>query len=271
MIRPSGWTRRWAAIDPAGSGGGGSGDGVHEVPVEPQGDRGADVGSADLVLLAVEVDVPVALDLAVELDGLPGAQDGLPGPPCDRGPGRLGVGRAGAAHGEVGQVLGQEPGRGDAQQVPVQEQVDAVDVGPDGQGPPGEALLEGEVLAAGDDDEVPAGRDAAIRHTGSLILGQRDLELDAITGLREVSHRGGGTVWLYEGGLRLRPATADESRTPCKDTPMRLLRAPSRSRLPRMRPRLRSPRPPNGGRNPDTRSAELPGVSRQQDNRGIEP
>lgn len=54
---------------------------------------------------------------------------------------------------------------------------------------------------------------ATIRDSGSLILGQRDLELDAITGLREVSHRGGGTVWLYEGGLRLRPATTEESRT----------------------------------------------------------
>ena len=53
---------------------------------------------------------------------------------------------------------------------------------------------------------------AAIRDTGSLIIGQRDLELDGITGLREVSHRGGGTIWLYEGGLRLRPATAEESR-----------------------------------------------------------
>jgi len=54
---------------------------------------------------------------------------------------------------------------------------------------------------------------AAIRDTGSLIIGQRDLEVDGIGGLREVSHRGGGTVWLYEGGLRLRPATAEESRT----------------------------------------------------------
>ena len=54
---------------------------------------------------------------------------------------------------------------------------------------------------------------AAIRDTGSLIIGHRDLELDGIAGPREVSHRGGGTVWLYEGGLRLRPATAEESRT----------------------------------------------------------
>lgn len=54
---------------------------------------------------------------------------------------------------------------------------------------------------------------AAIRDTSSPIIGQRDLKLDEITGLREVSHRGGGTVWLYESGLRLRQATAEESHT----------------------------------------------------------
>jgi hypothetical protein len=51
---------------------------------------------------------------------------------------------------------------------------------------------------------------AAITDTGSKILGQRDLELDGLSGLLEVSHRGGGTVWLYEGGKCLRPATAQE-------------------------------------------------------------
>jgi len=102
MIRPSGWTRRRAAIDPAGSGGGGqrgggpdavhpggalggdgagprsgqgaAGDGVHEVPVQAHGYPGAGVAGADLVLLAVDGDVPVALDLAVDLDRLPGGQ-----------------------------------------------------------------------------------------------------------------------------------------------------------------------------------------------------
>jgi hypothetical protein len=54
---------------------------------------------------------------------------------------------------------------------------------------------------------------AAIRDTGSLIIGQRDLELDGLTGLREISHRAGGTVWLYQGGRRLRPATGEERRT----------------------------------------------------------
>jgi hypothetical protein len=39
------------------------------------------------------------------------------------------------------------------------------------------------------------------------------LELDELDGLREISHRGGGTVWLYRGGRRLRPATDEERRT----------------------------------------------------------
>jgi hypothetical protein len=51
---------------------------------------------------------------------------------------------------------------------------------------------------------------AAITDTGSKILGQRELELDGLSGLLEVSHRGGGTVWLYEGGRCLRAATGQE-------------------------------------------------------------
>lgn len=51
---------------------------------------------------------------------------------------------------------------------------------------------------------------AAITDTGSKILGQRDLESDGLSGLRQVSHRGGGTVWLYEGGRCLRAATGQE-------------------------------------------------------------
>jgi hypothetical protein len=54
---------------------------------------------------------------------------------------------------------------------------------------------------------------AAIADTGSVILGQRDLELDGLTGLRQVTHRGGGTVCPYQGGQRLRPATEDERST----------------------------------------------------------
>ena len=58
-----------------------------------------------------------------------------------------------------------------------------------GSGPPtSEAIAGCGVLAQG------SMHVAAISDTGSGILGQRDLELDGLTGLREVSHRGGGTV-----------------------------------------------------------------------------
>jgi hypothetical protein len=70
--------------------------------------------------------------------------------------------------------------------------------------PTGEAIAGHGLLAQG------MMHVAAIRDVGNPIVGQRALELDGITGLRQVSHRGGGTVWLYEGGQRLRPATADE-------------------------------------------------------------
>ena len=52
-----------------------------------------------------------------------------------------------------------------------------------------------------------------IQNNGRLILGHRDLALDGIRGLRRVTHRGGGTVMLYEGATPLRPATRDEAAT----------------------------------------------------------
>jgi hypothetical protein len=51
----------------------------------------------------------------------------------------------------------------------------------------------------------------AIRRTGGVVLGCRPLSMDGITGLREVTHRGGGTVYVYEGATRLRPATRHEA------------------------------------------------------------
>ena len=44
-----------------------------------------------------------------------------------------------------------------------------------------------------------------------MIIGCRDLGLDGIRGLREVTHREGGTVVLYEGATPLRPATRAEA------------------------------------------------------------
>ncbi len=50
-----------------------------------------------------------------------------------------------------------------------------------------------------------------IRRNGQFVLGHRDLALDEIVGLRNVSHRAGGIVYLYEGPRRLRPATREEA------------------------------------------------------------
>ena len=50
-----------------------------------------------------------------------------------------------------------------------------------------------------------------IGETGGMLLGCRNLMLDAITGMRMVSHRMGGTVYLYEGARRLRAATTQEA------------------------------------------------------------
>jgi hypothetical protein len=50
-----------------------------------------------------------------------------------------------------------------------------------------------------------------IRENGRFVLGDRDLSLDGVVGLREVTHRGGGVVYLYEGARRVRPATREEA------------------------------------------------------------
>ena len=52
-----------------------------------------------------------------------------------------------------------------------------------------------------------------IQRTGRLVLGERDLALDAVRGLRTVTHRKGGTVLLMEGGTVVRPATPQEAAT----------------------------------------------------------
>jgi hypothetical protein len=55
-----------------GAGQGAVGDGVHQVPVEPHGDRGSGQACADVVFAAGEEDMSVTLDLAVNFCGLPG-------------------------------------------------------------------------------------------------------------------------------------------------------------------------------------------------------
>lgn len=73
--------------------------------------------------------------------------------------------------------------------------------------PAAEAIAGRQVLAQG------WAHVRSIQRNGRVILGCRDLELDGIRGLREVTHRGGGTVMLYEGATALRPATRDEAAT----------------------------------------------------------
>jgi hypothetical protein len=52
-----------------------------------------------------------------------------------------------------------------------------------------------------------------IQKNGQRILGHRDLALEGITGLLEVTHRAGGTVMLYQGATPVRPATREEAAT----------------------------------------------------------
>ena len=52
-----------------------------------------------------------------------------------------------------------------------------------------------------------------IQRNGKRVLGERSLELDGVRGLREVTHRAGGMVMLYEGATPLRPATREEAAT----------------------------------------------------------
>jgi hypothetical protein len=82
------------------------GDGVHEVPVQAHGDGGPGVSHADLVLLPADHHMAVALDLAVDLDGLRGGEHGAPVTALDRGLRRGRPGLPGTAHRQEGQVLG---------------------------------------------------------------------------------------------------------------------------------------------------------------------
>jgi hypothetical protein len=58
----------------------------------------------------------------------------------------------------------------------------------------------------------------AIREHGGSLLGMRPLEADGLVPDRWLSHAGGGTVWVYEGATRLRPATAADASLPIVST-----------------------------------------------------
>lgn len=75
--------------------------------------------------------------------------------------------------------------------------------------PQGEAIVGCGILAQG------RMHVAAIRDTGSLIIGQRDLELDGLTGLREISHRADGRYGSMRaaGGSARQPG---KNAAPCR-------------------------------------------------------
>jgi hypothetical protein len=58
----------------------------------------------------------------------------------------------------------------------------------------------------------------AITTTGAAILGQRDLDADGIVPALWRSHEAGGTVWVYEGARRVRPATSADRALPLMGT-----------------------------------------------------
>jgi len=88
------------------------GDGVHEVSIESQGDSASRKAVADLVVLAFEADQAVAVDEAVDLDGLAcrdGQPSGLSVTPRQRRDGWRRPGRSGSAYGQPAQVFFGQP------------------------------------------------------------------------------------------------------------------------------------------------------------------
>jgi hypothetical protein len=71
--------------------------------------------------------------------------------------------------------------------------------------PQGDDLAGSHVVAQG------VAHIKTIQETGGMVLGHRDLSLDGVRGLRVVTHRAGGAVYVYEGPHRLRPASREEA------------------------------------------------------------
>jgi hypothetical protein len=82
-----------------------------------------------------------------------------------------------------------------------------------GDTPPTSRAIEGASLMAQGFAHIKA-----ITTTGAAILGQRDLDADEIVPALWRSHEAGGTVWIYEGARRLRPATSADRELPVMST-----------------------------------------------------
>ena len=79
--------------------------------------------------------------------------------------------------------------------------------------PPSTESIAGAVLIAQGFAHIKT-----ILTTGGVILGWRDLEADGIVPQHWRSHVAGGTVWVYEGARRLRPATGGDRDLPVMST-----------------------------------------------------
>ena len=82
-----------------------------------------------------------------------------------------------------------------------------------GKTPPTSRAIEGASLFAQGFAHIKA-----ITTTGAAVLGRRDLEADRIVPDAWRSHEAGGTVWLYEGARRVRPATSTDAYLPVMGT-----------------------------------------------------
>jgi hypothetical protein len=78
--------------------------------------------------------------------------------------------------------------------------------------PTGDDIAGAELLAQG------FAHVRTIRENGGQVLGRRPLELDGLIPRHWRSHEAGGTVWVYEGSTRLRPATAADASLPVMTT-----------------------------------------------------
>jgi hypothetical protein len=82
----------------------------------------------------------------------------------------------------------------------------------------GDALPSSEDIAGADLLAQGFAHVRTIRENGGDVLGLRPLEVDGVVPRRWQSHEAGGTVWVYEGDTRLRPATAADASLPVMTT-----------------------------------------------------
>lgn len=106
-------------------------------------------------------------DGAVDLDGVAGGDHGGSVESPQRRLRGLPTGGAGAAPRQVPEVLGPQPGRDSAHDVPVQSRVDAAEIRPERDRPPAHRLVQGDTLAADTTVTSPLGGTRASNSTAA--------------------------------------------------------------------------------------------------------